>query len=236
MKPVDPASVKAFLENADQNNEPQMEGHEVVDIDQIREEVRKQDAEIAESHKQVDKERSKVFEPDKTSLAHLSSWVFADGKLEVEVTDQDKALYIKSLLNDTALEMPVTLELGITMTFRALSNYDLEVVFLALQAYSEENKIVGPAQYASRVQQCAAALQLIKYNDIPAQAPNFSPDKGGLTADVATLRNRVDSVIAAWNWPKWQAIVTALRIFEIKLSLCNENARNANFWQTADAN
>ena len=242
MSQVNSEDVKSFLSQQDQNTEnvevtkeSQMPGHEVINLDEARERIEQDQAELKNLHDKVEEDRSKLFEPDKASLAHLSSWVFAAGNLAVEVDTQDKSLYLKSLFNDVPLELNVALEMGISVVIRATTNYDLDVIFKTLEKYSGDNKIPGPAQYASLVQKCAAALQIIKFGDQVLNPPRFHPDKDDVDTASDVLKNRIENILGNWAWPKWNAALTALRIFEAKLALCNENARKANFWQTADA-
>lgn len=243
MSQVNPEDVKAFLsqqENVDESievtKESQMPGHEVINLDEARKREEADQETIKTLHKNVENDRSKLFEPDKASIAHLSSWVFAEGNLKVEVDANDRSLYLKSLLNDTQLQLNIKLEMGVDLLIRATTNYDLDVIFKTLEKYSEENKIPGPAQYATLVQKCAAALQIIKFGEISLEPPVFTPGANSLDNDALVLKNRIDNVLGRWAWPKWNTALAALRIFEAKLALCNENARQVNFWQTADAN
>lgn len=242
MSQVNPEEVKAFLQKAHEGEAPevttesQMPGHEVVNLDDLAKEIHADNAQIKEIHDKVEEDRSKLFEPDKASLAHLSAWVLSEGKVEVVVDDRDKALYLKSLFHDKPLELPISLELGIEVVIKALTNFELDIIFVTLEKFSESNKVTGPAQYASLVQQCAAALQLVKFGDTHLSPPVFEPGDISVQDAAAVLKTRIETVLARWDWPKWQTAITALRIFEAKLSLCNENARRANFWQTADAN
>lgn len=140
MSQVNPEDVKAFLSQQEQSNEnievtteSQMPGHEVINLDDARKQLEQDHAEIKAMHDKVEGDRSKLFEPDKASLAHLSSWVFAAGNLEVKVDAEDKALYLKSLFNDVPLELNVKLEMGINFVVKATTNYDLDVIFKTLK-------------------------------------------------------------------------------------------------------
>lgn len=243
MSQVNPEDVKAFLadqtptdENIEVTKESQMPGHEVINLDDARKQHEEAQSTIKDLQDKVEEDRSKLFEPDKASLAHLSSWVFNQNNLNVEVDAQDKAMYLKSLLNDTNLQLNIKLEMGLDFVIRATTNYDLDVIFKTLEKYSEESQIPGPAQYATLVQKCTAALQVIKIGDKNIDPPIFSSDKISVNDASLQLKSRIDNVLSAWPWPKWNAVLTALRIFETKLAICNENSRQANFWQTADAN
>jgi hypothetical protein len=243
MSQVNPEDVKTFLQQQDQGNtntevttESQMPGHKVVNLEEARKQAEEEQAKIKDLQERVEEDRNKLFEPDMASLSHLSSWAFDNGNLKVEVDNQDKALYLKSLLNDVPLELNIKLEMGISFVIRATTNYDLDIIFKTLEKYSEESKIPGPAQYASLVQKCAAALQIVKVGDINMDPPKFVYGKSSVEADANLLKERIETILGGWAWPKWNAALTALRVFEAKLAMCNENARQSNFWQTADAN
>lgn len=243
MSQINTEDVKDFLSKQEQSiednevtKESQMPGHTVINLDDARKQAEEEQAAIKELQENVEESRNKLFEPDTTSLANLSSWVLDQGSLKVEVDTADKSLYLKSLFNDIPLELNITLEMGISVTIRATTNYDIDVIVKTLEKYSEESKIPGPAQYANLVQKCAAALQIIKFGNTSLNPPKFCPEKDNVDDAAVALKNRIENELGRWAWPKWNAALTALRVFEGKLALCNENARKANFWQTADAN
>ena len=185
----------------------------------------------------IEQDRSKLFEPYNEGITALNSWAHNVDNTPVVVTDQDKSLYFKSLLTDSPLELDVKLDIGegFNLAFRSLNNNDFEIVYLAINKYSEEGKIPGASQYATKVQQCAVALQLVKYNNISQRYVKLD-SQSPVEKQIADLRSYVDNEISNWSWPKWQLVVTALRVFETKLSICNENVRNGNFWKPADTN
>ena len=80
MSQVNPEDVKAFLsqqENVDESievtKESQMPGHEVINLDDARKQHEEDQAAIKGLQDKVEEDRSKLFEPDKASIAHLSS-------------------------------------------------------------------------------------------------------------------------------------------------------------------
>lgn len=191
-------------------------------------------AEDVATRQAAEENRSKIFD-EAGAQASIASWAMDVGKLKVEVTDMDKSLYMKAAVNDEPIKLPVTLDMGVTIEIRPLVNFDLDVVFSALEKDQKEEKIKGPAQYASRLQYYSAALQVEKYNGKSRNYVNFERPWPDIDDAVAELRENVEGDIAAWSWPKWQATILALRIFEAKLALCNENLRNGNFWNPVDA-
>jgi len=230
---VNPDEVKAFLANNDIKNNIDTslpENTNKVNYDDILKAKEESEAEALETHNKVEESRSKLFEPDKASLTSLSSWAFEANDLKVETTEQDRSIYLKAVLNDTDLSLEVELAAGIKLQYRALTNYDFEVVFTALKKEADAGNINGPAQYASKVQQAAAALQLMNYAGKPVNYVKFSSVNKNIQADADILLAYIKNEMASWAWHKWQCVVTGLRIFEIKLSICNENMRNGNFW------
>lgn len=233
MSQVDPDKVKEFLENP----EAESPAETVIDYDKLKKQMQEAEHDHKVSSDNIEEERSKMFEADNAGLSHLNAWIHEKHDLKVEVTDSDKNLYFKSLLTDTKLELTIELEVGtgLPLTFRALNNYDLEIVFLTLKQCSEEGNVTGTSQYATRVQQCAVALQLVKYNGVKVKGVVLDYD-APMSTSVDNLRAHIEKELPNWSWPKWQAVITGLKIFETKVSICNENVRNGNFWKPADSN
>lgn len=235
MSQVDPKKVQEFLSNnASSESSP---AETVINFDELKQQADAALQEAKDSQDNIEQERNKLFEPYNEGITSLNSWAHTLDNTPVTVTDQDKSLYFKSLLNDSPLELDIRLDVGdgINLTFKSLNNNDFEVVYSALNKYSEAGKIPGASQYATKVQQCAVALQLVKYNNIAQRYVKLDKQQP-LAQQINELCHYVDTEIASWSWPKWQMVVTALRVFETKLSICNENIRNGNFWKPADTN
>lgn len=235
MSQVDPKKVQEFLSASKTAGDSPAET--VVNFDELKQQLDEATTEAQNSQDNIEQDRSKLFEPYNEGITALNSWAHNVDNTPVVVTDQDKSLYFKSLLTDSPLELDVKLDIGegFNLTFRSLNNNDFEIVYLAINKYSEEGKIPGASQYATKVQQCAVALQLVKYNNISQRYVKLD-SQSPVEKQIADLRNYVDNEISNWSWPKWQLVVTALRVFETKLSICNENVRNGNFWKPADTN
>lgn len=233
MEQVKPEEVKAFL---DEQTKSENENNNVFDLEAAIKEQEAEDIRIKELHEQVEEERVKTFDPELSTLANVSPWKIDDDNFKVEINNEDKALYLKSLLHDEPVRLNIKLEMGINFEIKSLTNYDLEIVHLTLMDYVDSKRVIGPAQYASTVQQCAVAIQICKIQDKNIDPPVFTPEKITIEEAVKVLKERVEKIVGKWSWPKWQAAVTAVRLFEYKLTLCNANARDSNFWQTADAN
>jgi hypothetical protein len=238
MSDINPEDVKQFL-----NSEPTSEveplfdssGNEVktINYDEIKKAKSAAQQEALETNNNIDQGRSKLFEPDTTSVTSLSPWLFQKEDFIVDATEEDKALYLKSLLNDTNLILTIVLEAGVEMQFRSLTNFDFEVIFEALRKESEAGNITGPAQYASKVQQAAVAMQAMKFGEKALDYVSFNKPYPKLAEAAEVLLTYTKNEMGDWAWAKWQCLVTGLRMFETKLSICNENIRNGNFWHPA---
>lgn len=233
---VDPQNVKNFLDAPPAIPTPGQPAEDAgtVTLDELKQQMEERAAEDKFTQEQVEAQRNKTFEPDKNNLVNMSAWVFNRDDLKVEVNDMDKRMYLKALLNDTPIVLNIAMECGLTISFKPMTNYEMEAVFLALQEDSNSGKIIGPSHYAARVQQYAAVLQLLTYNDIAAGHPVFSAPYPPIADTVLKIRECLETKVAMMGWPKWQAVVTGLRIFETKLAICNENMRNGNFWNPAE--
>lgn len=234
MNQVTAEEVKSFLDSQDHTGVP--DGTNILNIEEAVKQRQEEDMRIKEMQDSVEKDRVKTFDPQHETLTNISPWKIDDTEFKVEVTDEDKVLYLKSLLTDAPVKLNVKLEMGISFELKSLTNYDLEIIHSAMMSYVDNKKVIGPAQYASVVQQCSVALQVCKIQDTNLDPPSFTPEKICISDAVLELQNRVEKVIGKWAWPKWQSAVTALRIFEYKLALCNANARESNFWKTAEVN
>lgn len=234
---VDPEKVKNLLDDEGTPlniNEDVVERLASIGSSSSTDEEDTMTAEDVATRQAAEENRSKIFDSEQ-SQASLASWSMDIGKIQVKVDDHDKALYMKAVMEEENIILPVTLDVGATLEIRPLVNFDLDVVFSALEKDQKEEKIKGPAQYASRLQYYSAALQVIRFNSKRREYVNFKRPWPPMEEAVEVLRTNVEEDISSWSWPKWQACVLALRIFEAKLALCNENLRNGNFWGPVDA-
>lgn len=190
----------------------------------------------------METERNTTFDSSSNSQEAVLGWAFEAPDIgKVTVTDTEKALYLKSVLNDVAVMFNIGLDMGdsnkkISADIRTLNNYEQDLAFLALEKDREENILVSPAALATRLQYYAGAMQLVSINGKRrANALGFDGDGSTLEADVDHLRDHVNTFIKKINWPRWQAILVCLRVFEAKVKICNDAALNGNFWKPRGA-
>jgi len=179
------------------------------------------------------------FKNKDPELSGIKAWALQMPELpreQVEPSEMDKRLYLKAMLNDVPLELTINLDaIDLHMTIRSLNNFEQNIIFQALELDQKDGDVAGPAQYMTWVQYHAVALQITEYNGVPQDYVNFDiNDLPDPESAVAKLRKATKTNIAKNNWATWQVKVTGLRIFEIKLGLCNRAVFERNFWNPAD--
>ena len=199
------------------------------------------DAPKEEIEPPVDTPRNTTYDSTANTQNALYSWSMNSANFgDVTVTDMDKSMYLKAALNDVPVILPIELEMQgttgnkIIVEIRTLNNYEMDLVFWALEKDREEGLLTNPSAIATRLQYYAGGLQTIKVNKQPVSNIQF-PEPGDTVKDGTKLREFIHAYIQKINWPRWQAILIALRIFETKTKICNDAALNGNFWKPQDA-
>jgi len=180
------------------------------------------------------------FKGSDPELAGIKAWSMQMPELPkeyVEPSEMDKRLYLKAMLNDVPLELTINLPaIDLHMSMRSLNNFEQNLIFHALELDQQDGDVAGPAQYVTWMQYHAAVMQITEFNGKAQSYVQFDvddwpePEKA-----VQKLREATKDVIAKSNWATWQVKVTGLRIFEIKLGLCNRAVFERNFWKPADS-
>lgn len=188
----------------------------------------------------IETERNTTFDPNVSSQTGQYSWnLGVDGLGDVTVTDIEKSLYLKAVLNDVPVIFPITLDMAsadthVVITVRTLNNYEMDLVFWALEKDRAEGLLTNPSSLATRLQYYAGGLQVTSINNKQLSFLQF-PEPGVMEEDGVKLRTFVSKFINKINWPRWQVMLVALRIFEAKTKVCNDAALNGNFWKPQDA-
>jgi hypothetical protein len=150
----------------------------------------------------------------------------------IDVTPAEKTLYLKSLLNDEPAELSIELKNQFQVLLRTRSVFQQKVIFEALQQEQTNNKISDIAAYATRAQLLCGAVSIIEING--RAFPQVTLDAAtGIEECGKMLLAHVSTNLETMNWVRWGAVLSALRIFETKIKLCNDNVNNESFWQPA---
>lgn len=167
------------------------------------------------------------------STRNMLSWSMSVPDVgEIEVESTEKALFLKAALNDEELQLPITLEYGDTklkVMCRALSTWEMDVLYGAMNADEKDEKFRDIAQYTTALQQYTLAMQTISVNETSLNCLRYSPSDD-LYADVTHLRLHAKAHVGKWNSVRWSIVLLAARVFTVKLKLCTDAAMNRDFW------
>lgn len=233
----DAEAVKVFLSEASEEPEQISVTEEPSAVDDDEEtdtpEIREVDTTNGLFHTTI--VADKTF--DKVEAEELTRMYLAPIKdTEVPITDEDQALYLKAMLNDTPLTLTQSLANGaVEITCRALSVYEQDAVLeAAIQA-------VGGAEAGvmslvpSMAQQLRATLQVVKINNVVYSPVYLEPKRGKEHADqIADLIKQSDKTVGNMSSAKFGFIARAINVFEHKVAKMHELAYNKTFWKPVE--
>jgi len=150
---------------------------------------------------------------------------------QVEVSDHEKTIYMKQFMHDEPIVLPIEIR-GVKTRIRTRTEWDIKVIWEALAYLTEQKKIADPAMGTTIMQQMCAAVQVIEVQGLEFPHINLDP-KMPLSQSVQQLITHVADHYEPLRTPKWNAILTCLRIFVAKISLCDTNIANESFWNPA---
>jgi hypothetical protein len=174
-----------------------------------------------------------TFDPISPSVGNTSKWTMVgDQDFEgVEVSDMDKRLYFKAVLNDTAVELTIEIVMGGTKVEVLCRTPGVDEQNLIMQAINElttENRIKSPAEFYSWFQELSITTQVVRFNeqviaaDIDAILTSEKP--------VDALIKARHKVFSKMNSARMDALVKAIRIFSYKIKICNDRLLDEDFW------
>lgn len=155
---------------------------------------------------------------------------------EIPITDNDQALYLKSVLNDVPLELTQTLAGGnVSVTCRALSVYEQDLVLEAALKLVGKQEEGAFSLLPSIAQQLRAAMQVTRINDVAQNALYLEPKRGEEhEAQVDELIRHTDKYVGRMQFAKFGFLVRALNVFEHKAAHMHAMAYNKTFWKPAE--
>lgn len=152
----------------------------------------------------------------------------------IPITDEDKTLYLKALLNDAPVVLDVKMENGFRFKLRSLSSYEEQVVTAAsiwnLKDHAEMSLAEGLGMGA--VHQYRVSMQLVEINGNPVEHKRFRFEHGvsSMERDACELRNFSDSKLMNTQGVLYGLYLKALEIFLRKLNKLQEASLSLNFW------
>jgi hypothetical protein len=160
---------------------------------------------------------------------------------QFEITDREKALYIKAMLNDVPVRFDVVLCAGqLTAQLRSRTMQEQRRTFDVIEMDKADGTITrtknndgsytyDTAYLITRIQQYNLVLMLERVNgvlfsecSIPATA----------TADEAhAIFHKAVEKVAGMSQIRWTALLNCLRVFDAKCAKMGTEAANSDFWK-----
>lgn len=146
-------------------------------------------------------------------------------KSDIVVSEMDKTLFIKALMNDTPVELEIKLMNGqFNLKIRARTMYEQQLVFELMKS----KKSLSIPEYVSELQKYSACFMLRQVGD---NLVDFSVnEKDGTEENIKKLTEYADNYVKKLSQPKWALILNGLIIFENKCASMLEECANGNFW------
>lgn len=155
---------------------------------------------------------------------------------QVPITDEDQAMYMKAMLNDTDVHLEMSMMGGqFKVECRAISVYEADMVLLAaLRMSGSEGKEVPTALLPGCAQQIRVAMQTVRINGRDADPIYVTANRADRDNEIDKLIARVDDRLSRMNAAKYGMLVRALNVFEHKLARMNALAYTGNFWKPVE--
>lgn len=204
------------------------------DLTKEEKEILKQTPDDSTDIPQVDTPRRTDFENNKAIDTMISfAQTIADlGK--IEVSDYEKDLYMKALLNDYHFELELEPFNGFNIKVRNRTLAEEEFVYQCLAADTASEVITGPEAYFTRLQHYLATFQVssIGGKDCKFAYTSLKP----FDTVYKRASKHIEKVFNPMHTLKWNALVLSVRVFDAKEKICNDNLRNNSFWSSAGTN
>lgn len=150
----------------------------------------------------------------------------------VSISDNEKELFLKAVLNDKPVRFPVSLYHGkMTIEVRSRSSHEQKRVFDILKQ-DQKDGLYDPADVAmmiTRMHYYLGALMVERINGVVFSEMSLTPGTT-LDQDVKVMRAVVEKLFEPIGSIRWTSILNALRIFEHKCAKMNSEAANEVFW------
>lgn len=188
---------------------------------------------IAPDQPRIDTPVDPTTDPDNPTQVKMLAWAMSTPDVgEVTVSETEKSLFLKAVLNDEAVSFPVELEFGPTtvkVACRTLGTWEMDVLYNALNEDEKAGLFRDVAQYTTAMQQYVLAMQVTSFNGKPLDYLKFDPDQE-LSESVKSLREQAKKYVGRWASVRWSAALSALRVFSVKVKLCTDAMLNRDFW------
>lgn len=229
---VSSLEVSEFLkENKKDDEKPQ---------DDTPEDLNKEEKETKSEYKDKDERisisPSKLYQPDKPQFDFNNLQVSVSDKVH-PITNQDKEIYLESMLTEMPLHLDIKMKNGITITCRDLNMYERS---LSLELAKDRIKEASmrPEMVLSILRDIRLPMQIVKVNNKPFKTIKFEFDPESsfdkFDKDKEELRRLSRNVLMPIPSVLQAMYTKALNVFEHKLAVLEESAFNSDFWNPVD--
>ena len=218
---IDPSEVASFLAEESAGIIPE-------DI----QELLKEDIDLEETKEaRVEIEPDKSFEENKRDRFDDMHVYVRD--IDVPITDEDKAVYMKGLLYSTPITLEIRTQNGLSGKCRSLSVYEGDVAAGAMSYYLSKYPGTPLGFHDGLAQQYRVAMQLTEYCGHPLGYLTYNRGENGTFDDhVKDLYENSQKVLDVPG-PVYGMYVRMLNVFQYQLGKLHEAAFNADFWSPA---
>lgn len=218
---------------------------EKLDDPSLENEEESKDDDIVENEDQ--KQHETVKDPDdfritlttdptftKNTLDPIERLFVSVKDIDIPITDEDQALYLKATLNDKPVIFTIAMENGIRFECRSLSMYESELTFAALTEYTKAYPDTNSAFWDGLLQQYRIAMQIQSVNSIPREYLSYAYEANKRIDHAIHLYQESDRIVSKIQAPLYGLMVRALNVFQHKLTRLQEAAFNKDFWHPGE--
>lgn len=158
--------------------------------------------------------------------------VLAGRTSDVKVTDEEKALFLKAMLNDQPIKFEIVGFGGhLKIVFRCRRPQETEAIFLQLKRDLQQNRIELDSAYYSKLHRYALAVQIVQVNgeDMPTYE-SFKPSPEDTEKQIGNIALAAQQFVEHQNEAYISAHVSMLAAFEQKISFMSSQLLNGDFW------
>lgn len=164
---------------------------------------------------------------------------FEDGEVsgiegDVEITDSDKEMFLKAVLNDESVILDIPFcNGGIVFKVRSKTSWEQSLAYEATIQSKINEKELDYYQSLLQLQKFGAALQILAINGTPLSNIKYDRPGEDWQKQVEELKEACETHIAGMDSIKSSLVLNALRLFEYKVAKMSAACNTADFWKPA---
>jgi hypothetical protein len=162
---------------------------------------------------------------------------FEDGEVsgiegDVEITDSDKEMFLKAVLNDESVILDIPFcNGGIVFKVRSKTSWEQTLAYEATVQSRLNEKELDYYQSLLQLQKYGATLQILAINGTPMANLKYNEPGDDWQKQVDELLSASKKYIESIDSAKSSLILNALRLFEYKVAKMSAACNTADFWK-----